>query len=277
MTFQVESGQDRAASNEVSTRLDEILNLTLIREEASPAVLDNRAGTHSIRFVLRNTGNGQEAFLLSAQATGGATVRAVALDSDGDGRYDPAHDMPVGPDGLTPGLPPGAAIGIFVLLDLAAATAGSVALHAEARTGSGPPGTMFPGMGDGGGDAIVGPTAAAGAVTLPFAVAPAAVSLVKSQRIVAPDGGTTPVRGAIVTYSIEAILQAGSGIAAAHVVDPIPVGTSYVTGSLRLDGSPLTEAADADAGRFDAGQIDVALGDLAAPADHTVTFAVKIN
>jgi hypothetical protein len=61
------------------------------------------------------------------------------------------------------------------------------------------------------------------------------------------------------------------------ISDPIPVNTTYVAGSLTLNGSPLTDNADADAGRFTGTAIEVSLGTLAAPTTQTVTLQVLIN
>ncbi|MEI9849934.1 MAG: hypothetical protein WDN24_02545 [Sphingomonas sp.] len=58
---------------------------------------------------------------------------------------------------------------------------------------------------------------------------------------------------------------------------PSPPGTDYVPGSIRLDGTALTDAADADAGSFDGAGVRVALGDVAAPATRRIEFQVKIQ
>jgi hypothetical protein len=61
------------------------------------------------------------------------------------------------------------------------------------------------------------------------------------------------------------------------VSDSVPTGTSYKTGSLTLDGSALTDAADGDAGSFAGSGIAVNLGTVASGATRTVTFKVKID
>ena len=57
----------------------------------------------------------------------------------------------------------------------------------------------------------------------------------------------------------------------------MPVGSTYVLGSLTLDGAALTDAEYGDAGRFTAGGVDVGLGDVAARTSRVVTFKVRIN
>ncbi len=78
------------------------------------------------------------------------------------------------------------------------------------------------------------------------------------------------------------ITATGSGTAtAAAFADLIPANTTYVPNSLVLNGSPLTDAADADAGQYattPAPSVSVALGDLTqAAGPQTVGFAVTIN
>ena len=63
--------------------------------------------------------------------------------------------------------------------------------------------------------------------------------------------------------------------------DAIPTDTTYVVGSLRLNGAPLTDGADADAGAFVLAPtpgVTVSLGDLTAAAGpQTINFQVTID
>jgi uncharacterized repeat protein (TIGR01451 family) len=113
-------------------------------------------------------------------------------------------------------------------------------------------------------------------------VAPAAqVAILKSAVVEDPYGGSQPVSGATVTYSL-AVIATGSGTADGVVVsDAIPANTTYTPGSLTLNGTPVTDAADADAGDMGAtapGQITVALGDLdTALPGQIIAFKVTID
>jgi hypothetical protein len=60
-------------------------------------------------------------------------------------------------------------------------------------------------------------------------------------------------------------------------VDPVPAGTTYVAGSMRLNAAGLSDAVDADAGRFTGTGVQVDLGTLVAPATRAVTFRATIN
>ena len=103
----------------------------------------------------------------------------------------------------------------------------------------------------------------------------AAASLVKSQTVRAPDGSATPASGAVVTYALAATFDA-AGARGAVIEDPVPAGTSYLPGSMTLDGAALSDAADGDAGDCDGRLIRVALGDVAAAVTRTVTFQVRL-
>jgi len=229
------------------------------------------AGAPAVDLV--NAGSGEEAFALAAataETAAGDPGRAppILVDANRDGRCDPAIDRPLAGD-RTPPLAAGATLRLLVC-----DAAGTVRLAARAATGSGVPGTGFSGLGDGGGDAVVGPTGAAAAVTLGTAAAPQPV-LVKSQTVAAPDGTARAVTGAAVTYTLAARFAAAAR--AAEIEDPLPPGTRVVPGSLRLDAAPLSDAADADAGEVAAGAVRVRLGDVPAGGEHIVTFTVIIT
>lgn len=112
-----------------------------------------------------------------------------------------------------------------------------------------------------------------------YRVVGAAVTLLKS-AVVTSVGGQ-PVTGATIRYTI-AVTVSGSGTAVDVVIsDPVPANTTYTGGTLRLNTSLLTDAADADAGDVNgttAGTVTMRLGDLnsASPA-QTITFEVTIN
>ncbi len=271
----------RLPSNTVHTRLGELLDVRLAPTSPQPEQIAPGDVGYVSSFVLTNAGNGREAFTLAAAISGiDATISAIGLDTNGDGRFDPASDTRVPDGGASPPLAPGAGVTIFVLSDIARdaprGASGAITLTATSTTGSGVPGTDFPAAGDGGGDAVVGATRASAAAEVRLIVSDMGATLVKTQAVATPGGGQ-PGRGSIITYTLEARFTAAASDA--RVVDPLPVGTTYVAGSLRLDGGTLSDAADGDAGAFDtsARTVAVALGDADAAAVRTVSFQVRIN
>lgn len=268
----VDGAPERIASNPATLRIAERLDLRLA---ATGSFAVDGPGS-AVPFLLTNSGNGDERFVLSATLAGiSGQVRGFAIDTNANGVLDPA-DTPIA--GLTPLLAPQQSLTLLAILDPGPVEAGAtLALFARAATGSGTPGTRYPGRGDQGTDAIVGASGAES--TLRFALTAGAVpsaSLEKSQTVVAPNGGDMVVRGAVITYAIVARFEGDGTARAITVADPIPPGTSYVAGSLSLDDTALTDAVDGDPGTFAGGQIAVALGDLTGAATHTIRFKVKI-
>jgi uncharacterized repeat protein (TIGR01451 family) len=114
-----------------------------------------------------------------------------------------------------------------------------------------------------------------------YLVADILLTAVKSQSILDQFAGARPLPGARINYQI-VVTASGSGTAtAAGFSDLIPANTTYVAGSLELNGAALSDSADGDAGTFvsaPAPQVRVSLGDLSgASGPQTIEFAVTIN
>lgn len=263
-------------SNPATLTVAERLDVELARTDENR--IDVTPGGTAVPLLLTNSGNGNEAFdLFALPSDASARVRLIAIDRDGDGRFDAAIDQVLA-GGRTAELEPGAVLRLLVVVDPAATTVTATAVTAIARaaTGSGPEGTMFAARGDAGSDAITGATQARAEVAVPIGAATAAAPvLFKSQSVRAPDGSSVPMTGAVVTYRLEARFTGPA--AAARIDDPVPQGTRYVPGSLTLDSAPLSDAADADSGQADDATVAVALGDIAVATTRTVQFQVTIQ
>ena len=271
-------------SNTVTIKVDELLDASVASLSGAPVVTGSAVAV--LPFSVTNTGNGSEDFVLAANpAVAGnpfdPVVQSIVVDSNGNGSYDPGIDTVVGADGKSGAIAPDATIKVFVLVKLPAGATDTATAHvrltADAVTGTGAPGTVFAGQGTGGSDAVDGLSGGTAHAENSLTASLASVALTKSATIADPFGGTAPVPGAVVTYAILANVS-GTGVAETlHVTDAVPTGTSYKPGSLKLDGSALTDTADGDAGTGSASGIDVALGDVAGGSSHTVSFGVKIN
>ena len=256
-----------------------IVNIAAARPGAEPAVTaratlvvaerldvsleDARIDGGGVMVTLVNRGNGREDFALDATLRGGGgdgSALPIAV-GDADGARAP-----------TPTLAGGASVRLRVPLGAAALSpTASLVITARAVTGSAAPGTALPGKGDGGGDAVVGPTGAAARVVVPLggvAWQPPVIAL--AQAMEAPGGSTVPVRGAVVTYTIDARFPAATP--RGELVDTVPANASYRPGTLRLDGASI-----ADAGRVKDDRITVPLGAVAAGDSHRLTFQVVIS
>ena len=112
-----------------------------------------------------------------------------------------------------------------------------------------------------------------------YVIGGAAVSLSKTASVVDPSGGSVVMPGAVITYQIT-VNVSGSGTADNLVIDdPLPANTTYVANSIILDGSAQTDANDppTDNSQFSANTVTVSLGNVAAPANHVITFRATIN
>jgi uncharacterized repeat protein (TIGR01451 family) len=279
-------GTSSVTSNTVSLTVDELLDVSVASTDGGDVTVSPGATGQVLTYRVTNAGNGGEAFRLTARDNGGGddfdpSVTSIVLDSNGNGTYDPGIDTVYVSGANDPVLAPDGSAIVFVLSSIPAgatnAQRGRVDLVAVAATGSGAPGTTFPGQGQGGGNAVVGATGADAEDDGYYAVAAASVSFVKSATVTDPFSGTTSVPGSIITYSLVATVGGSGSLANLRIADAIPAGSTYQPGSIRLEGAPLSDAVDADAGEFTGSGIAVRLGTVAAGTTRTVTFQAKID
>ncbi|WP_066651475.1 DUF11 domain-containing protein [Sphingomonas sp. CCH10-B3] len=239
-----------------------------------------------LTFRVTNAGNGEENFRLTANgAVGGngftPVITRIAIDSDGDGLYDPAKDAAYVAGTNDPLIAPESSATVFVIANIPAglndAARAAISLQAQAVTGTGPAGTSFAGRGTGGGDAITGATTADRTASGYLRVSAANVDVVKSATVADQYGGTAAIPGATITYKLVARTTGSGSLANLRLGDAIPDGTSYIAESLDLDGVRLTDAADGDAGSFAANRVTATLGTVPGGVQRVLTFKVKIN
>lgn len=269
-------------SNKVTVKVDELLDVAIASQDASAVPL---SGSGVLTYRVTNTGNGAETFALTANpAVAGndfdVTVTNLAFDTNANGIYD-SGDTILANGGTSPSIDPDQSLTIFVLVTAPdGATDGQnsqVNLLAQASTGTGTPGTTFPGAGAMGSDAVVGASSGSDDALGSLIARIASVTLIKSATITDPFGGARPVPGATITYSIVATVGGSGAVDGLTISDTFPMGTTYVPGSLTLDATALTDAADSDVGQASASGVSVAPGATAAGASRTVTFDVTIN
>jgi uncharacterized repeat protein (TIGR01451 family) len=277
------------ASNTVTLTVAEILDVDVLLQSGTRTVQSGDSD-QALLFTVTNTGNGNEVINLSTLANPAGddfdplpATPSIYFDTDGSGDLS-APDIAYEPGNNDPDLAPDESIDVLLVNNippsLADGSRGLSELAATAATGTGAPGTLLAGLGDGGVDALVGNSGAADADVGEYIVGDVAVAAVKSASVADTFGGSLPIPGATITYTI-VVTASGSGTAAASVVsDLIPTDTTYVPGSLLLNGASLSDGSDADAGQFIASpaQITVALGGLSATdGPQTIQFQVTIN
>ena len=285
-TFNDPDGEPRTVSSNTATlRVDEVLGAVIVSNDAGNVGVLSPDDDRPISFTLTNPGNGSEAFALVPNPSLGGdeydpTDVRIFLD-DGDGIFEPGQDTLYAPGVNDPVLAPDQSIIVFITSDTPAGQAtgdtAAALLTATAVTGSGVPGTTFAGQGTGGVDAVVGATTATANAQGIYEVFQTLATLTKSQSVSGPFG-SSPVPGAVITYTITMTLAGTGTITGAQIDDTIPANTTYVDESIVLDTTTsLSDAADSDEGRFTGSAIAVTLGSVTAPASHTVTFQVRIN
>ncbi len=290
VSYTVGTNSATASSNTVTLRVAEILDVVVTLQSASVTVSPS-ATNQVLVYRVTNTGNGQENFLLTMNSALSGdqfdpvpASPAIYYDTDGNGVLS-APDTPYVAGSNDPQLAPDAFVTMLVVNNIPATVVngdrGLSSLTAASRTGTGPPGTSFSGQGTGGTDAVVGNTTATATRNGEYLVADITIAANKTATVLDPFGGARPIPGARITYQV-VVTATGSGTATgSSFVDLIPANTQFVSGSLKLNGTALTDAADADAGNFIANpvaQVRVALGNLTqANGPQTVVFAVTIN
>ncbi|MCB1623623.1 MAG: hypothetical protein KDI32_03480 [Pseudomonadales bacterium] len=290
VNYSVGGSAQSISSNTVTVKVAEILDVvvTLQSPTASVAPGDTR---QELVYRVTNSGNGPEAFLLTPTSTLTGdqfdpvpAVPAIYFDTDNSGDLS-AADTPYVAGSNDPLLQPDAFVTVLVVNDiptgLASGNRGRSQLTSAARTGTGVPGAVFAGQGVSGTDAVVGTTGADADAIGEYVVSGVSVSAVKSQSVTDPFGSNRPLPGARIIYQI-VVAATGTGTAnGAAFTDAIPANTSFVAGSIELNGTALTDAADSDVGAYTATpvpQISVQLGNLTqASGPQTIRFAVTIN
>lgn len=245
-TYRVGAQSLDADSNTVILRVDELMDVAVASQDSGPV---SATGSNAVlTFSITNTGNGPEAFNLAVNTNASANdftpvVDAIAVDTNGNAIYDAGVDQVLGASAPTDLLGPDASLTVFVLVtnpaNAADADTAAVNLRAEAVTGTGAPGTLFVGQGEGGGDAVAGATGADDDDEATVVARALAVAITKSATVVDPFGGSQPVPGAIITYNLLTTVSGTGTLEVLDVTDTIPVGTSYRSASLKLDAAPL--------------------------------------
>ena len=240
---------------------------------------------------MTNTGNGDETFSLSIDSAIGGddfdpvpAVPSIYFDTNADGIFN-AGDQAYIPGSNDPLLSPDASVNVFLVNDIPGTVIngqiGRSQLTATSTTGIGPAGTVYAGQGDGGVDAVIGTTGGEASAIGEYLVSDVLISIVKAQLVSDPNGGSQPIPGATITYTITVEVTSAGVATASALRDAIPTFTTFVPASITLNGGALSDAIDADAGELDLSgpaTVVVRLGDLTqADGVQTVVFQVTID
>ncbi len=287
-----------ANSNTASFVVAELINVTLTLQAAAPVSVNSPDVGRAITVLLTNTGNGSEAFSLTrnnalagdqfnpANAAAGAIFLENGLQP-GFQATGPNADTPYVPGVNDPVLAADETRTIHVVSDIPAGVAlgglGNVGITASSLTpgASGAvPGTGLPGAGTGGVIAVVGGSQATSTVIGSYIVSGFAVAIAKSVLLVQdPKGGNLIMPGSVLTYRL-VLSVTGAGTANNLTVsDPLPLETTFIAGSIKVNGVTRTDAVDADNADYTPATrtVSARFGNTLSPATQTVDFQVTVN
>jgi uncharacterized repeat protein (TIGR01451 family) len=282
-----------------SFRVDRAIN-EVVTKNADANTAPNTANV-ALSYLVSNTSNTSMRYALSAvsKPTNTWTMNNVRIyrDNNNSGSWDAGDtlyadagtfgDIATGASVtvlIVADTPAGLAIGQTALYDLVATAVDAGTLNISTQTaGPNTPGidTVFldvagSAVGDGARD---GKHSASGV----FGVTVSAVNVNLNKTVIILDqwGGTLPIPGATLRYTIVATTS-GSGIANNVVIsDPLPLNTTYIANTLKLNNSAVSDVVDTDAGDVGGtvlGTVTVKLGNLtSASPTQTIQFDVRIQ
>lgn len=278
-------------SNTVSFLVAERIDVVVTLRSGQVTVLPG-AAAQALLFTVTNTGNGTEAMDLAIDSVVPgddfdpipASPDSIFFDTDGSGDFN-TGDVAYAAGVNDPVLAADESVDVFLVNNIPGTVTdsnlGRSELRATAATGSGLPGTVFAGQGDAGVDAVLGTTGGTAATFGEYIVDDVAINVVKSQVVSDPMGGTLPVVGATISYTILVEVVSAGTATVATINDVIPTWSTFVPDSITLNGASLTDAMDGDAGEYDltgTPAVVVRLGDLTqADGPQSIVFQVTID
>lgn len=217
------------------------------------AVLGDAGITSVIGHTLTNMGNGDDSFTVTAISRRGWPTR-VYRDANGNGALDPGETVLTTPIPLAMGI----SAEILVAVDVPATAAvrgiiDTVTVNAASGYDPGATASLF--------DVLT--------------VRDAGIAIALDKSVDRPSATV----GDLVTYSITYTASGTGSATELEITDPVPVGASYVPGTLRLNGVSVTDQPGDDAGFFDvpAARVIFTVGNITAGQTGTVTFQVRVD
>lgn len=299
-------GVPGAASASVTIGVHELIDVNVSWQNAANVGVFSPSTSQILAFLVTNTGNGVENFILNTTTPNvspqfnPANIR-LWEDADGDGILNPANDTQI-PSGGSILLDGGAAgndrVFVFVVSDippgLNPSDIGRASLNATSMTASnnsvaGNTGAVVINGGDGGSvDALIGVSGGQSNAVGIYEVVQNFVNINKAVTVTDSRGGNSPYPGSIVTYTLNVGITGSSQVNNLVILDVIPANTTYniTTDSIRLDGVLQTNAADApaDFSQFipssNSISVDLSQGgtvSITPPANFVISFDVIIN
>jgi len=203
--------------------------------------------------TLDNIGNGTDSFTVAARSVAGWPVR-VYQDANGNGALDSGEPLVVGPIPLVAG----ATANLLLAVDVpgVATVRGTVDTLWLSGTSQ-----FNPAVRD--------------SVADQLQVRDVGITVALAKSVDRPSAAP----GDILTYIVAYQATGTDSASVFRMTDPIPAGSVYLPGTLRLNGAPLTDASGDDAGTYDAlnNRVVVALASIAGGVSGTIGFQVRVT
>jgi uncharacterized repeat protein (TIGR01451 family) len=267
-----------ATSNPHVLTVAEVVDADVTLLTIGNVLVNSPASGQVLTYRVTNLGNGIDTFALTVNnaLVGDAFDPALAsiyFDANANGVYDAGTDTLYAPGTNDPQLdanvPALDDLVVFVLNDIPGALAsGDLGSSECSRFPRRVPGSReLTSAGEAGTDATSGPTAATTRTARTGSTV--AMAIAKTSVVTDPFGGSSPMPGATITYTLVVTVTGVGSADAAALTDVIPANTTYVAGSMTRNAAPLTDASDspvdeADFGFTTAGALSVGLGNLTA-------------
>ncbi len=300
LNFEIAGTPQQTLSTNNDVTVQELINVTTIWQDATNITTTSPALEQVLTYRVRNTGNGVETFMLGINNTlpgsddfDPANPR-IHLDGNGNSLYDgPLLDPLYTPGSNDPQLDANGndSVVLFVLNDIPAGLDNSQTGNSRLTVQSGTAGaagsvagTILPGLGDSGVDAVVGNSSALASATGSYQVVNVApdVSITKSAEVIDDNQSCNstpcdPVPGATIRYTLQVDVSGTGTVENLAITDSIPANTRYTPSSITLDSTPLTDTPGDDQGSYSNNLVSVDLGNTSGPANFVITLDVTIN
>ncbi len=296
VSYDVGGSTITANSETVTITVQELINVTIISQDSGNVSVSSPETGAELKFQVTNTGNGNEAFVISQVNIGGdefeVTLSTIYLD-DGDGVFDPNVDA-VYDNSAPSSIAPDESITIWVTSDIPESLnnndTADVQVAALSKTfsddGQDNPdaGAVVTDGGDSTTDAVYGTAAANADDTATFVVSAIQVTIAKAISGIDDQlGGSQPIPGAEVGYSLTVTVTGTGDAENITASDPLPEELALkngISGIINVDGVDKTAVSGDDNASYDANTrtITVELGTITAgSADSIITFTTVIQ
>jgi uncharacterized repeat protein (TIGR01451 family) len=217
------------------------------------SVLGDAGVTSIIGHTLTNLGNGNDNLAVTSSSRRGWTTR-IYRDANGNAALDPGDALLTAPVALAMG----GSADILIAIDVPATAAvrGVVdTIDVISRSGY---------------DATV-----SGSLYNVLTVRDAGISIALDKSADRPSATV----GDLVTYTIAYVASGNGSATELEITDRIPVGASYMPGTMRLNGAAVTDQSGDDAGFIDVpgNRVVFRVGNISAGQSGSVTFQIRVD